>query len=153
MNRRLLTYTILLFSILPAYSQVVPQDIIKTWDGGLAFQGKYKEQRTEMTFFKNSFTLQYGPNFYNQYTDWEIKEDTLIIIRKDKDSLHYPKFKILKLNQDNLHLIAINWPAVYISNSALSAYTAKESEYWDNSDKDLTQEGVLNTELKFKSKN
>jgi len=148
---KLLSLIIILFSLTKSFSQVNINKIIGTWDGGQAFAGEYEEKRFEISFYEDSVVLHYGPNYYHQYKIWKIEGDTLIIVRKDKDATHYPRFKIKKIDDYELQILAINWPAVYITNTLSTPYqNIKEDDYWNNSESDLTQGGVLNIELDFK---
>lgn len=150
-----LSLIILLFISTASFSQVSVKDILGTWDGGQAFAGEYEEKPFEISFYGDSVVIHYGPNYYHQYKTWQIEGDTLTIVRKDKDVIHYPKFCVKKINHSELQIEAINWPAVYITHSLSSPYqNAKESDYWDNSGNDLTHGGVLRIELDLKkSKN
>lgn len=138
------------------HSQVMQADLVGVWDGGLAFDGQYHEKRFEIIFSDKEFYIHYGPNHYPQYTGYSLKKDEITILRNDKyakNKSFRPKFKIIKLDENDLILEALNWPAVYITSViATPNQNTEEIIFLDDNKTDLTDGGTLNTQLNLKRK-
>lgn len=91
------------------------------WNGGPAFDGEAPDSILLFQFDSSEFHFQYGPNNYPNYTSYEINGDTLVL--KKNDGFQEAVFRIEVLNDTLLEIQAINWTAVYISNTLCSPWT------------------------------
>lgn len=121
------------------------------WNGGMAFGGEYTDSILLFKFGFSEFHFQYGPNEYKEYSAYQVNGDTLTLIQNNGHQ--EAAFRVETLNDSILRIQAINWPAVYISNTLCSPWTNAEkpkipiSEDYDT--QSILENEVLRTGLEF----
>lgn len=121
----------------------------------------------KIKFSASTLTISCGPNTYDQFKYYKLKNDTLIIggtTKLDPKKLfrplkNYPTFKVTKADNDSLLIKALNWQAIYITGTLTTPYIdVNYSEFIKDDQKlkpntDFSQGGVVNDHLDmFKQK-
>jgi hypothetical protein len=132
------------------YSQNLSQ-IIGSWDGGQAFAGEHSDSILLFQFDSINFHFQYGPNQFTEYKTFKISGDTLTLIKND--GFQDAAFRIDVLNDSTLEIQALNWTAVYITNTLCSPWTNAEPPNIpideDFNTQEVLEDEVLRTRLEF----
>lgn len=121
------------------------------WNGGIAFEGEYSDSLLIFNFTDDKFILNYGPNYFNEFTNFSLNGDTLII--KQNHDFQEATFRILTLNDSILEIQAMNSTAIFLINVICSPYNDAEwpkiSKSESFSIEAVLKEDILNTHLNF----